>query len=284
MKRHHIYWLLLALSSLWHAQATSAKDSLLQAFSFKARAGGLPPRDTTNTSGVYGDKVHALSQIGRDHLSQMNSQKKDKSLKDMAELDPYLTVTSNNNMRLTQTRDDARFKAKSRGQSQMNHVYASLKEGNYIFNDKDINTIRHIPSSRTASSNKLTFRFNLSLLSKTEKLIKAELYLNRKLIKHRLKFNLRYFLGRTTSVSKSDSATIIDLENFRSVSGNVFKRNPWQMFNIGDSLSSYFAARNGNEKQAFNKRNKTVYFTLSQVCVYGCLKYGIRKCLDEFHD
>lgn len=204
-------------------------------------------------------------------IEQANSLVKDSSFKrkydHLAELDPYAQKNYPTSFAFKQKlKPSIQKETKSRGINHIHFLYKRLKEGNSIYNDKSINTIRFIPSIRSTSYNKLTFQFNLSLLSTTEKLIKVELFLNKKFIKSKLKLNLKYQLDQNKM--KKGPMTIIDLAEFKNGNGNFLKpHSGWQMFNIIDSANSYFMARNNKEKLSRialdNRKNNTVYYTVT---------------------
>ncbi len=106
----------------------------------------------------------------------------------------------------------------------------------------------------------------MSLLTNTEKVLKSELYINKKYIRQRLTFDLRCFVYSTLKSNASqnkkpdNSPTMtIDLRNFHL---NQFgKQSSWQSFNILDSIKSYLLARNSNAKMN-SKSSKSVYYTL----------------------
>ena len=177
----------------------------------------------------------------------------------------------------------------SRGANQMRTIYESLKSGNTILNEKEINTIRLIPCTKAVTNKKLHFLFNLSLISPSESLVKAELYMNKRFVKQKLVFNLHYFLystptstsNRTTNSSSKKikitsstngfdhASTIIDLNNPRFSSSHN-NNHHWPYFNILDSLKSYVSVRNSRFRQATarpssssSSRSKNIYYTAS---------------------
>lgn len=225
-------------------------------FSFKSKVNSPPP--TTTSTAVTSNKtqfLNELSKVGREKFSDL-----------ARKLDPY---NQQANFIPEKKQHSQIHNSTTRG---INHIKYLYKNEESLLNS-DINTLRYIPSVRSTSYKKLTFQFNLSALTTTERLVKAELYINKKFIRHRLKFTLKYFLNRRTQPLKNksyqepyhtQSVTMIDLENFRS--GNVrLKRNPWQMFNIIDSLSSFAMVRSSRSKKKFlqDNGNKTVYYTIN---------------------
>jgi len=215
--------------------------------------------------------LNQLSNISRDYASNtktdtIKTSNYSNSLLHLFALDPYYvkqSLASNETQNFLIQNNDAKYKVKHRGVNHITQLYNDLKDGHFYNNNDNINTIRLIPAVRITSNKKLTFKFNLSLLSNSEKLVKAELYINKKFIKHRFKFALKYLLNKELERRQSDSATIIDLENFRFGNGNILKRNPWQMFNIIDSMSSYFIVRSNENKmkQQRDLNKKIILFT-----------------------
>lgn len=171
-----------------------------------------------------------------------------------------------------------------RGLDQIKTIYESLKNGNLIYDDGQINTVRYIPCVKVNSNKKLNLLFNLSLISSSEKIVKAELYLNKKYIKHRLMFNLHYLLHsknnnerdlnlfiKNFKLNKTSSAsTTIDLAMFKNQKFRKYQN--WHVFNLIDSLSSYVTTRNNrfkyssimNAKTGSNGNNK-IYYTYDNV-------------------
>lgn len=171
----------------------------------------------------------------------------------------------------------------SKGVYQIKSIYNNLKNGNSIYNDKSINTVRYIPSSKVDSTKKLYFLFNLSLISGSEQLIKSDLFINRKYIKQKLEFNLHYFLystqnnnnnkknenatnkvNRDTSSASGSSATIY-LKNLKNE--KYFNQQTWQSFNIMNSIQSYLTTRKNRKlyENAVNKSNKNIYYTFNNL-------------------
>jgi hypothetical protein len=165
----------------------------------------------------------------------------------------------------------------SRGISQLNSIYNQLKMGQLIFGDERINTVRYVPSLKLHSqnSNKMNFMFNLSLLSSSESVVKAELYINKKHVRQRLQFNLHYFLNSNellnlpnktineTALSDKTLATMIELANMERAGSHS---NSWRMFNIIDSIDSYANIR--RNKIQFKSPRKTdsksnIYYTMN---------------------
>lgn len=111
------------------------------------------------------------------------------------------------------------------------------------------------------------------MLSSTEKILKAELYINKKHIRHRLMLNLHYYLypknrnfNLNLNSTKNAASTIIDLAKYRN---EKFKKHQnWHLFNLADSLVSYVATRNNRFKYSSlaktNFKFKKVYFTYDQ--------------------
>jgi hypothetical protein len=228
----------------------------------------------TNNENEFNENIlNQLSNISRDYASNTKTDTMKTSLLHLVALDPYYikqSLASNETRNfLIQNKNDAKSKIKHRGINHITQLYNDFKDGHFYNNNDNINTIRLIPAVRITSNKKLMFKFNLSLLSNSEKLVKAELYINKKFIKHRFKFALKYFLNKELERRQSDSATIIDLENFRFGNGNILKRNPWQMFNIIDSLSSYFVVRsnekNIKQQRDLNRKNNTFYYTINNL-------------------
>lgn len=156
------------------------------------------------------------------------------------------------------------------GVGQIKSVYKSLKNGKFIYNHESINTVRYIPSTKVNSNNKLYFLFNLSLLTNTEKLMKSDLFINRKYVRQRLAFDLHYLLYSTLSKSgfnKTESvprksqngpSMTIDLRNAHM---NRFSReNQWQSFDIVRSIQSYLNVR--NSQQTARNISDSVYYTV----------------------
>lgn len=93
----------------------------------------------------------------------------------------------------------------------------------------------------------MSFVFNLSALTSTERIAKSELYVNNRYVRLKLAFNMYYVnsladvSGGGRSSAKASSSMTIDLSNYRNI--RYKKQNGWQMFSIQDSLSSYMNAR-----------------------------------------
>ena len=222
-----------------------------------------------------------MTKIERDNILQKSKHFPKNSLADLARLDPYAGKIHLNAIDFENNSKPDKIQkgnlTTSRGINHLKYLYSTIKERKLIYNSKNINTIRCIPSTRTTSYKKLIYNFNLSLLSTTEKIIKAELYINKKFIKHKLKFSLKYLLkpnGKQfrQTYKDTESMTIIDLANFKIGNGNILKRyGGWQMFNIIDSVNSYFMVRNNretikkNNNSSTNKKNDTVYYTSNNI-------------------
>ena len=179
-------------------------------------------------------------------------------------------------------------KQEPRGINHIKSIYTNLRDVNSAFEDTDINTVRYIPSVKSESNRKLSFVFNLSLLTSTERLIKSELYINKKHIRQRLKFSLNFYLIKNKTNAKLDSnsklnsaSTTIDLANLR---GHKFKKqHGWQVFNIIDSVNSYLSVRNNRAKllNAKLRKNSTVYFTLDKLNSFD-VNEAAKSVSDEF--
>lgn len=169
-------------------------------------------------------------------------------------------------------------KPESKGISQIRSVYNTVKNGLNQAYYENINTIRMVPSTKVESSKKLYFLFNLSLISPTEKLVKSDLYINRKYIKQKLEFNLHYFLYSSLNNKRSLNVTTASVNQKRSAaasgsSATLYLKNlnsnhqTWQSFNIYDSVKSYLDMRNSKHayQMALNKSsNKNIYYTFNQ--------------------
>ncbi|CAF0720249.1 unnamed protein product [Brachionus calyciflorus] len=160
-----------------------------------------------------------------------------------------------------------------RGLDQLKSMYESLKSGDLINDDKNINTVRFIPSSRIQLKNKkISYAFNLSLLTESEKILKSEIYFNRKILRLKPIVNLHYFISKTSELNdlvgrmiNSTVSSIIDLSKFRL--GR--KNSNWHTFNLGDSLSSFLATRYNRLKFSqsnFNKPN--FYYTFDSEVIH----------------
>ena len=200
-----------------------------------------------------------------------------------------------------------------RGVNQIRSIYNNLKDGNLIFGDKEINTVRYVPSIRMETKNKVQFMFNLSSIKYSEKLIKPELYINKRYVRNKMTFNLHYMLYTASSNRKNNSqnlnnhenhpnggiSTIIDLTYVRNErSGNNLKKNGWHMFNIFDSLNSYLNVRNNKQKMARlkNENQKGVYYTFDDanlmddknneeiVLIMEAYKNGRSNNFNQFND
>lgn len=83
------------------------------------------------------------------------------------------------------------------------------------------------------------------MLSNTERIIKAEFYVNRKFIKQKLMLNLNYLFYKDANLT-ANTAAQIDLSNMRL--SRTTAANNWHFFNIVDSLRSYVNLRNGRNQ------------------------------------
>ena len=114
------------------------------------------------------------------------------------------------------------------------------------------------------------FMFNLSLLTDTEKVVKSEVFINRKYIRQRLVFDLHYLVYSTkTGLNanarnlndkklKTGATMTIDLRNFQANRYN--RQNHWQSFNILESVKTYLHSRNN---QQTIKNRTSVYYTVN---------------------
>jgi hypothetical protein len=139
-------------------------------------------------------------------------------------------------------------------------------------------------------NDKFYFLFNLSLLTNTERILKSELFINKRYIRHKLAFDIHYLYY---SIKSSDASSIkleksdklinksetmhynikkagngpsmsIDLANFKY--DKYRKANGWQSFSMISSINSYLAMRRAAEKSSIeskklNNTGRFVYYT-----------------------
>ncbi|RNA19336.1 bone morphogenetic 3 [Brachionus plicatilis] len=162
----------------------------------------------------------------------------------------------------------AQIDQKTRGLEQLRAMYQVLKNGETIHKNPETNTIRFIPSIRIVNNNRASFIFNLSMLGDSEKVLSAELYLNRRLLRHRPLVNLHYHLSNSSNLDEvvaqilnSTVSSVIDLSGFR----HRRRRSNWHAFDLADSVSSFLATRFNRFKLGQinnNFINKNFYYTL----------------------
>lgn len=161
----------------------------------------------------------------------------------------------------------------SHGISQIKSIYNSFTRDSYTdLTDERVNTVRYIPSAKFDANNKLYFLFNLSLLTNSEDVLKSELFIHRQFIRQRLTFDLHYLLYSTNGANKQNSidkrhkqktngaSMTIDLSNFRT--SRFSRQNPWQSFNILESMRSYLSVR--KHQQIAKNETASVYYTINE--------------------
>ncbi len=162
-------------------------------------------------------------------------------------------------------------KKQSQGFSHIKSIYNSFKRGDPVDGNEAINTIRYVPATKLETNEKLFFLFNLSLLTRSEDVTKADLFIHRKFIRQRLVFDMHYLLYSTQSTNKQHLADkrrkqtggasmTIDLGNFRST--RFSRENTWQAFSILESIRSYLSAR--KLRQFVRNETASVYYTVSE--------------------
>lgn len=158
----------------------------------------------------------------------------------------------------------------SHGISQIKSIYSSFTRDSST--DELFNTVRYIPSAKFDANNKLYFLFNLSLLTSSEDVLKSELFIHRQFIRQRLTFDLHYLLYSThgsngqNPIDKqrkqktSGASMTIDFSNFRT--SRFSRQNPWQSFNILESMRSYLSVR--KHQQIAKNETASVYYTINE--------------------
>jgi hypothetical protein len=247
-----------------------------------SKLGREEPKPTNNTLQPVKPKPDYFNQIVNEATQHLRKSASNYII-DIEQVD-----THRNTPRTKPTPAKQDNKQAPRGINHIKSIYANLRDGNSAFEDTDINTARYIPSVKSESNRKLSFVFNLSLLSSTERLIKSELYINKKHIRQRLKFSLNFYLIKNRTNAKLDSSaklnsasTTIDLANLR---GHKFKKqHGWQVFNIADSVNSYLSVRSNRAKllNARLRKNSTVYFTLDKRNSFD-VNEAAKSASDEF--
>lgn len=245
---------LLYLASLLALLSQSLTINTIRSFSVKKNQFKTDNKQVINET--VNDQSHLLK------LSKIGREKPDNVFK------PAVILSRNpDKLKKGPNQSTNRKLRTPRGINQIKSIYNTLQAGNSPFNDNRINTVRYVPSKKVDSNNKMYFIFNISLLSSTEDVLKAELYINRKYIRQRLTFDLHYFLYSTLTKSsgktqkrsqrqQNGASITIDLRNFFSRRFN--KKNHWQSFNIIESIKSYLFARN---KPKVFKNNTNTYYT-----------------------
>ena len=131
-----------------------------------------------------------------------------------------------------------------------------------------VNTVRYIQSHQIETSDTVQYWFNLSGLASDERLVRPELYINKRHVKHKTLFRLHYIFHHSAvsgdafnnasrhnqhrhstlfdRVLDTDSlSTVIDLAYVKPTSNNNNNNGggAWRMFNLFDSMNPYVSAR-----------------------------------------
>lgn len=219
---------------------------------------------TTDAASSSLDSAKILAQLSKIGHSDAKSDTFDLSNYDIEKL---IQQPTDHKPDKTETFKSAQFDQKIRGLEQLNSMYQVLKNGESIHKNPETNTIRFVPSIKTLHNKKSSFIFNLSMLCESEKILSAELYMNRRQLRYKPLVNIHYLLSNKSNLNEimpeilnSSIASVIDLSGFRQRR----KRTNWHVFDLVDSVSSFMTTRFnrlkfGQINQNFISKNNFYY-------------------------